>query len=267
MRYHGYEAEVTVPEGVSRIARDAFRRRKNLVRGLILSEGVAEMEEAALAGLPELNSVTLPGSLRTVPKRAFSGCGALRQLRMAEGVEDIGAEAFSDCRCLDRIAFPGSLRAIGRDAFLRTKWADDAPEGPLFAGPVLFLYKGDCPPETELRPGTAAVACSAFSNQMNLRHITLPDTLTHIGDAAFWYCFALRDLTLPEGLTHIGSCAFSGCESLRDVTIPDSVVSIGDLAFDCIPGLILHGRKGSPAERYAWKHGLAFAEAPGTGRP
>ena len=44
-------------------------------------------------------------------------------------------------------------------------------------------------------------------------------------------CTSLTSVTIPNSVTSIGDSAFSGCTSLTSVTIPDSVTSIGDGAF------------------------------------
>ena len=44
-------------------------------------------------------------------------------------------------------------------------------------------------------------------------------------------CKSLQSITIPTSVTSIGDKAFSGCESLKSVTIPNSVTSIGNRAF------------------------------------
>ena len=64
--------------------------------------------------------------------------------------------------------------------------------------------------------------------------MTIPNSVTSIGDFAFYYCSSLESVTIPNSVTSIGYDAFSGCSSLASVTIPNSVTSIGDDAFsDC----------------------------------
>ena len=59
----------------------------------------------------------------------------------------------------------------------------------------------------------------------------IPDSVTSIGDRAFYCCRHLTGVTIGNGVTSIGAWAFSYCDSLTSVTIPDSVTSIGDRAF------------------------------------
>ncbi|MDR1785617.1 MAG: leucine-rich repeat domain-containing protein [Spirochaetaceae bacterium] len=66
--------------------------------------------------------------------------------------------------------------------------------------------------------------------------ITLPSTLTSIGDNAFYFCDGLTSVTIGDSVTSIGKYAFS-CTSLTSITIPASVTSIGGSAFYYCDGL------------------------------
>ena len=87
-----------------------------------------------------------------------------------------------------------------------------------------------------IRKGTKIVCDEAFrwSKLIGCRSLTslvIPDSVTNIGDYAFWGCSDLADIVIPDGVTSIGDYAFEGCESLRSVVIPDGVTSIGDYVF------------------------------------
>ena len=45
-------------------------------------------------------------------------------------------------------------------------------------------------------------------------------------------CTSLTSVTIPNSVTSIGDYAFDDCTSLTSVTIPNSVTSIGSGAFD-----------------------------------
>ena len=71
----------------------------------------------------------------------------------------------------------------------------------------------------------------AFYNCTSLTSITIPDSVTEIGTAAFYNCTSLTSITIPDSVTKIGITAFASCDSLTSITIPDSVISIGMYAF------------------------------------
>ena len=67
--------------------------------------------------------------------------------------------------------------------------------------------------------------------QNDVTKITIPNSVTSIGNNAFSYCTSLTSITIPNSVTSIGNKAFYGCESLTSITIPDSVTSIGESTF------------------------------------
>ena len=68
----------------------------------------------------------------------------------------------------------------------------------------------------------------------NLPSVTIPGSVTNIGDFAFYQCSILTNATIIYGPTRIGNFAFQFCTNLPSVTIPGSVINIGDYAFaDC----------------------------------
>ena len=64
-----------------------------------------------------------------------------------------------------------------------------------------------------------------------LTSIQLPNSVTSIGDGAFWDCIGLVSVTIPNSVTKIERRTFYGCKNLTSVTIPNSVVTIGEYAF------------------------------------
>ena len=68
-------------------------------------------------------------------------------------------------------------------------------------------------------------------NGEEIKNLTIPESMTSIGNYAFRGCSGLTSITIPNSVTSIGSSAFQSCKSLTSVIIPKSVTSIGYQAF------------------------------------
>ena len=71
----------------------------------------------------------------------------------------------------------------------------------------------------------------AFSHCEKMDSLTINDATTSIGSWAFDECYKLTTLSLGKNITTIGDYAFLDCHKLDNVTIPPSVTSIGKSAF------------------------------------
>ncbi|MFQ7076556.1 MAG: leucine-rich repeat domain-containing protein [Christensenellaceae bacterium] len=60
--------------------------------------------------------------------------------------------------------------------------------------------------------------------------MSIPNTVTAIGNSAFTNCFDLEELVLPAGLETIGSYVFEKT-SIKQITVPATVTAIGNGAF------------------------------------
>ena len=120
------------------------------------------------------------------------------------------------------------MTSIGYEAFDGTKWYDNQPDGVVYAGKVLYAYKGTMPSNTkiDIKEGTTEITPTAFYGCSGLTSLTIPNSVTSIGAATFYGCSGLTSLTIPNSVTSIGINAFSGCLGLTSITIPNSVTSI-----------------------------------------
>ena len=65
-------------------------------------------------------------------------------------------------------------------------------------------------------------------------------------------------LTIPDSVTAIGEEAFADCGKLKVLVIPGSVTRIEDNAFDCCEDLTIHAPEGSYAQSFAKENNIPF---------
>ncbi len=168
-----------------------------------------------------------PGT-KVICDSAFEGCVYLQSITLPDSVTHIGDSAFSWCWNLESITLPDSVTHIGNNPFERSAFECSGIKE-IISRSVHFKVQDSCLYNAD---GTHLI--TYFGREES---VTLPDSVTHIGDRAFWECLSLQSITLPDSVTHIGDRAFWCCESLQSITLPDSVTHIGDRAFWCCNSL------------------------------
>ena len=219
------------------------------------------MGQYLFVGCESLTSVTLPKSLKTLPDWTFSSCfnqndnitsiliddsnpyyssdgsalfdkyktkmffavKSLREYAIPSSVSEIIQEAFYNCRHLKTLVLPLRLKSVNGHHFsncdsLYSISVDE--KNPYLCSDGSALYNKD---KSEL----------VFVYH-TVRKMSIPSSVTKIGDYAFYNCTNLSSLTLPSGVKEIGFSAFQGCKSLTSVTIPSGVKYISSFTFrDC----------------------------------
>jgi hypothetical protein len=78
----------------------------------------------------------------------------------------------------------------------------------------------------------------SFSDCTGLTSVNMPNNVTNIGEQAFLNCTGLTSIIIPGSVTTIAQETFYGCTGLTSVTLPDSVTSIGDNVFSQCSSLV-----------------------------
>jgi len=214
---------VAIPASVTSISSSAFSGCTSLVDVTFASDSLLEtINESMFSGCTSLEIITIPASVMTVGSYAFSKCTSLTSITIPEGVKSIGISAFSDCSSLTSINIPEGVASIGGSAFSDTAWLKNQSNGLVYAGKVLYIYKGVMPDITEIdniKIDTIAIAGEAFSNCTSLTSIVIPESVTSIGNGAFSKCTNLISITIPASVTTIDSYAFSSWTSSQTITV------------------------------------------------
>lgn len=142
-------------------------------------------------------------------------------------------EAFNNKKTLSHFSFPEKITYIGPLAFSYTSLSgalimpDDVIEISSYA------FSGALIGSVAFSPRLNKIGTSAFENCTSLTGtLTLPETLTYIGDSAFHGCSFTGELHLPNNLEYIGGSAFSGAGYfVGNLRIPDKIKAVPEIAF------------------------------------
>ncbi|MBO4412999.1 MAG: leucine-rich repeat protein, partial [Clostridia bacterium] len=188
---------------------------------------VTSIGEYAFFDCTGLTSIEIPNSVTSIGDYAFYYCYNLTSIEIPNSVTSIGEYAFIYCYNLTSIEIPNSVTSIGRYAFY------------------------DCIGLTSVTIGSSvtSIGSRAFSGCTGLTQFVSYNTkytvssdgrclIENYGDNHTLIAFApsgLTSYTIPDSVTSIGEYAFYGCHNLTSIEIPNSVTSIGSWAFyDCI---------------------------------
>ena len=103
-------------------------------------------------------------------------------------------------------------------------------------------YSGDIiiPEKVKGNDGVEYIVDSLGGNCFSgsgLTSITIPSSVTSLGEACFSLCSGLTSITIPSSVTSLGDLCFFGCSSLTSITIPSSVTSLGTACFSACVSL------------------------------
>ena len=248
---------------VTTIGYAAFYECSSLT-SVTIPDGVTTIGDYAFSWCSSLTSVTIPDGVTIIGDWVFSKCYSLTSVTIGDSVTTIGEYAFYDCDCLTSVTIPDSVTTIGNHAFQYCSSLTSVTIGDSVTTIGIYAFYG-CSSLTSVTIGDSVttIEFGAFANCSSLREFngkyasedgryliidgtlnsfapaglteyTIPNSVTTIGEYAFYYCDCLTSVTIPDSVTTIGWSAFDGCSSLTSVTIPDSVTSIGYRAFfDC----------------------------------
>ena len=169
----------------------------------------------------EIKVVSLPDGLTTIGRCAFYSCYNVTAVTIPDGVTSIGGSAFYGCTGLTEITIPDSVQSIEGNVLYNTGWYNSQPDGLLYLDGVLWGYKGARPEgDVIIQKGTRVIASSAFGHCF-LTAVTIPDSVTSIGESVFSGCTSLKELTVSSNSAWSVS-SFENCSNISKLTITGS---------------------------------------------
>ena len=212
-----------------------------------LPDCLETIDHHAFAYCECLKSISIPKNVKTIGWECFKNCSNLSSFILTNGNIQIDTLAFWGCSSLSCISIPigyrerfekmwpnwkdilveqeksDNLKTEVTKEDLENAWTDEF--GVKYSADRKRLLKAPKDlTEYAIKKGTKVI-CNGFSSHYEWgRNVT----------GAFNDCALLQSLTIPDSVTTIGNVAFSGCKSLKELYIPDSVIEIGAGAFrDC----------------------------------
>ncbi|MGN0529233.1 MAG: leucine-rich repeat protein [Eubacterium sp.] len=166
-----------------------------------------------------LMSVTIPNSVERIGDNAFLACFCLNDINLPDNLKSIGWGAFWGCR-FSKINIPAKVENIETGAFAN---CDQLTGITVDSNNKYYDSRNNCNAIIETKSNTLITGC---------QNTIIPNSVTAIGDYAFYYVENLSSITLPSGIKSIGTYSFFGCEDLTSIVIPNSLESIDTYAFD-----------------------------------
>ena len=264
---------IVIPDSVTSISSSTFSGCTSLIN-IEIPKGVTSIGEYTFCNCTSLTSIEIPASVMNIGRNVFEkctsleivvfeeniqlisigyyvfyGCTSLISIDIPESVTNIDSSAFSHCTSLESIEIPESLTSIHSQAFVNCPslkdvyyagdvedWLGinfyDSYSNPMCNGAKLYL-KEELITNLVIPDSVTDIGDWAFYNCISLSSIQLSDSVINIGEWAFYNCISLKSIIFGNNsqLTSIGGCAFNTCISLTSIEIPVSVTSIGGSAF------------------------------------
>ncbi len=259
---------MTIPDSITNIGNAAFKDCSGLTN-IEIPDGVTNIGDRAFEGCSGLTNIKIPDGVTNIGDRAFEGCSGLTNIKIPDGVTNIGNVAFKDCSGLTNIEIPDSVTNIGSGVFKGCSGltsieipngVTSITSGYLFVGcdnlASITVAEGNTVYDS--RDNCNAIIKTADNSLIRgCKNTKIPNSVTNIGENAFYGCNGLTSIEIPDSVTNIEDSAFCRCSSLVSIIIPGSVTNIDgvDLFYKCESLKTIYTDEGSYVDNWAKEHG------------
>ncbi|MCR5555736.1 MAG: leucine-rich repeat domain-containing protein [Bacteroidales bacterium] len=226
---------VTIPNSVTTIGNNAFAGSR-FITSVTIPNSVTTIGNGAFSGCWGLTSVTIPNSVTSIGKFAFNGCSNLTSVTIPNSVTSIEYCTFATCIRLTSVTIPNSVTSIGDMAFCycSSLTSITIPNSVTYIGDMAF---NDCEDLTTVYWNADSAYIfqdysTLFGYCYKLTNFIFGNNVRIIPNHVCNYLYSLTSVTIPNSVTHIGDSAFYYCDGLSTVTFEGTTPpSIGNNAF------------------------------------
>ena len=193
------------------------------------SDGLLIKGDTVVKCRPWVTSVTIPNRITRIDFDAFENCSSLASITIPNSVTSIGGAIFRYCYFTNE-SFVNKSSLTSSDNWGATLCDEETNDGLLIKNHSVVKCRPWATSVT-IPNSVTSIGWAAFYNCTSLTSVTIPGSVKSIGCYAFENCCNLTSITIPNSVTSISDYTFNGCSSLTSVTIPNSVTEIGDWAF------------------------------------
>ena len=226
--------EIIIPKSVTEMGNVVAGYKgpfdESYVQKAVFEDGITRIPSYAFQGATSLTEVSIPDTVTSIGDNAFEGATSLTEVDIPDTVTSIEYYAFANT-ALTELILPKNLTTIGARILQGNTGVTEIiiPKSVTEMGNVVAGYKGPFDEsyvqKAVFEDGITRIPSYAFQGATSLTEVTIPDTVTSIGNYAFAGT-ALAELELPENLTTIGARILQGNTSVSEVIIPKSVTEM-----------------------------------------
>ncbi len=237
IRYTGDDHKIVIPDGISEIAKNAFRENKKIISVIIPNRiekigrrafsGCSALRTVkiadihiiapyAFAGCTSLQDVSLPdNTMVSITYGAFKGCTSLKSFKVPKGVKKISPGAFCKCLSLEIVSLPETLERIREYAFSKCTRLK-----------IIQLVSA----HTDINPAAFHKCCSDIAFEWETKEAN-PNAARAGFDidssgTLISYFGRKSEIRIPDGVVAAGWCCFGSNTSVKAVITPASLKTL-----------------------------------------